>query len=294
MAKQSDRAPEAGAPGDDEPTALTAAAHELYSVDPERFVDRRAELAAHAREQGDTHLAGQIAKLRKPTTAAWVVNRLVDEDATIVKRLLELNDRLRGAHEDLDAELLRALSAERRAVVDGLTQAALGAAGRDDAAAQLRDEVRATFDAAVADPSIAMCLGRLQRAQSWSGFGVAPATGPALTVLRGGRDARRTKASRPKTPAQRGAGKPAKPSRALVAARKALSDADAAADSAGAEQRACTERVDSLTTRLSELEAELSRAQAALDQARSAAKAARARQRKAQTALNRAERGAKQ
>ena len=285
----------AGAAGQDdgEPAAVAAAARELYSTELERFSDLRSELVARARENGEPEAAKSIAKLRKPTTAAWIVNRHVRDDETAVERLLELNDRLRDAQENLDADLLRNLSAERRKLVDELTRRALGSAGRRDAAAQLRDEVRSTFDAAAADPSIALRLGRLQRSESWSGFGVAPATGPELTVLKGGRarqpDAPRRVASGKRTRVD----KPAKPSKALVAARNALSEAESAAESAADEERSCTKRVDSLNAKLSELEAELNGARKSLEKARTAAKAARARRREAQTALNRAERTSK-
>ncbi len=41
--------------------------------------------------------------------------------------------------------------------------------------AALREEVMATFDAALADPDIAASLGTLVRAAHWAGFGLAPA-----------------------------------------------------------------------------------------------------------------------
>lgn len=278
---------------DGEPAAVAAAAQELYSTAPERFSELRSELAARARENGEPDAARSIAKLRKPTTAAWIVNRSVRDDDTVIERLLGINDRLRDAHDNLDADRLRNLSAERRELVDEVTGTALESAGRRDAAAQLRDEVRATFDAAAADPSIASRLGRLQRAESWSGFGIAPAPGPGLTVVRGALDAEPKATPPEKRRARTPSAKPAKPSKALVAARNALSAAESAAESAAAEERSCAARVDSLSAKLSELEAELGTARKSLDKARTAAKAARTRRREAQTALDRAERAAK-
>lgn len=275
-----------------EPAAVTAAVRELYGAAPDRFTSLRSELAARAREHGDADAAKQIAGLRKPTTAAWIVNRQAHEDETVIPRLLDLNDRLRDAHENLDPDALRKLSAERRALVDELTRQALVSAGRPDAAAQVRDDVHSTFDAAVADPSIATRLGRLQRSQSWSGFGVAPATGAALTVLKGGRG-RKAAAPRKKGSTGKQSEGTAEPSRALVAARKTLSDAEARAASAASEERACAERVDALSAQLSELEAELRTARTALETAREKSKSARARRRAAQSELNRAERASK-
>jgi len=55
---------------------LAAATAELYAAAPEAFTERRGELAAAARDAGDRAAAKAIAGLRRPTRAAWVVNRL--------------------------------------------------------------------------------------------------------------------------------------------------------------------------------------------------------------------------
>lgn len=55
---------------------LDAVVRELYGVDPGEFVATRGEHAARARERGEKNLAAEIRKLRKPTTAAALVNRL--------------------------------------------------------------------------------------------------------------------------------------------------------------------------------------------------------------------------
>ncbi len=59
---------------------VAAAAEELYGADPEAFTGRRGELAAAARGAGDRAAAKAIAALRRPTRAAWVVNRLARAD----------------------------------------------------------------------------------------------------------------------------------------------------------------------------------------------------------------------
>ena len=56
---------------------LHEAAVELYSADPDEFVERRKDLVARARAAGDTAAAKQIAGLRKPTRSAWIINQLV-------------------------------------------------------------------------------------------------------------------------------------------------------------------------------------------------------------------------
>ena len=60
---------------------------ELYEVKPEEFTSRRTELAAAAKQRGEADTAKQISAARKPTTAAWVVNRLALRDREIRTRL---------------------------------------------------------------------------------------------------------------------------------------------------------------------------------------------------------------
>ena len=196
---------------DDGPTpAVRDAAQVLYGGSPDAFLDARKDLSARAKAGGDPAAAKAIGALRKPTVAAAVVNRYVVEEPETVDRLLDIGSRLRDAHEALDAATLRELSAERRSLVGELTTAALDRFGPGTPSAGQRDEVANTFDAAVADPEIAGRLGRLTRSESWSGFGVAPLTGPALTLVRGGRDRTSTRT------AGRGRPRRRRPSRGAV------------------------------------------------------------------------------
>lgn len=159
-----------GATGD----LLSEAAAELYGNDPEEFTDRRKVLSAAAKAAGDAAAAKQIAALRKPTRAAWVVNRLARTDPAAPARLAALADALRAAEEAKDGPRLRELSATRGQLIDGLAGQALTAAGVADAPAGLRDEVTATLTAALADPEVAAALaaGTLTRAAQWAGFGL--------------------------------------------------------------------------------------------------------------------------
>ena len=155
---------------------LADAKAELYQGDPEEFMARRAELVAQAREAGETAAAKQIGALRKPTRSAWVVNRLVRADPEVTARLAALAAELRDG--GLDGGRIRELTAARARLVDDLTRQAL-----DDlpaAPAAVREEVTATFDAALADPEVAANLGTLVRAAHWAGFGLPiPGGAPA-------------------------------------------------------------------------------------------------------------------
>ena len=152
---------------------VAAAAAELYGADPEAFTERRKALAAAARTAGDKSAATAIAALRKPTRAAWVVNRLARADPDAPARLAALAAALRAAEQEKDGPRLRELSAERGALIDALTAQALAAAGVPDPPTSLRDEVAATLTAALADPETAaeFAAGTLTKAAHWSGFG---------------------------------------------------------------------------------------------------------------------------
>jgi hypothetical protein len=156
---------------------LAAATAELYAAAPEAFTERRSELAAAARDAGDRAAAKAIAALRRPTRAAWVVNRLAHADPDAPPKLADLAAALRAAQEARNGPRLRELSAARGALVDALTAQALAAADVPDPAPSLQFEVSQTLTAALADPEVAAAFaaGTLTRAVQWSGFGELPA-----------------------------------------------------------------------------------------------------------------------
>ena len=131
---------------------------ELYGSDPEGFTERRAALAAAARAAGDRPAAKEIAGLRKPTRPAWVINQLVRADPGVASRLDRLGGELRAAAAALDGAKIRELSQARRQLVDSLIRQALEQAGEQAPSAALREDLTATFGAAVADPEVARDL----------------------------------------------------------------------------------------------------------------------------------------
>ena len=156
---------------------LAAAVDELYGAAPEAFTGRRGELAAAARDAGDRAAAKGISSLRRPTRAAWVVNRLARADPGAPGKLAELAAALRAAQEAGHGPRLRELSAARGSLVDALTAQALVVAEVADPPPSLRLEVTQTLTAAIADPEVAadFAAGTLTHAVQWSGFGVLPA-----------------------------------------------------------------------------------------------------------------------
>jgi hypothetical protein len=263
---------------------------QLYSVPPDQFMAKRAELAEAARKAGDNVAAQTISKLRKPTVAAWIVNALVHDDSSLIDQLVDLGDRMRAAQDALDAAQLRELTSERRKLVDRLTSAAFAKAGRKDPPAALRDEVSGTFDASIADGGIADRLGHLQHAEQWSGFGFLPTGAPQLTVVRGGRDDKPAK----KTPAKPklSAAEKRKQERALTQARDAFTHAQAAYEEANSTERQLGDQVRQLTKKLTKLQSQLDDARADLEQARKDVAQAKTTRREARSVLDKAERDA--
>ena len=150
-------------------------ADDLYGLPPEEFTAARNERAKAYKSGGDRKLGAQIAALRKPSTAAWVVNQLARHRRAELDQLIEFGATMREAHLDLKAGRLRALSDQRHRVV-----AALAGAGRALAAEQghavseaVVQEVEQTLEAALADPTAAHAVGsgQLLSALSYAGLG---------------------------------------------------------------------------------------------------------------------------
>src|SRR6185369_10184986 len=215
---------------------LAEAEAELYADDPDGFTARRAELAERA-------VAKKITALRKPTRSAWVVNRLVRTDPGVRPRLDDLAADLREAS---GGGRLRELTAARAKLVDELTRTALEGVAAPPAA--LREEVTATFDAAIADPEVAASLGTLVRAARYAGFGgfaAAPA-GPAP---------KKTKA-----PAEPAAEREARRQERIKEAERAVADADRDLESATAAERGLENSVRNLEAQLADLRQRLAEA----------------------------------
>ncbi|HEY3008125.1 MAG TPA: hypothetical protein VGJ63_08705 [Micromonosporaceae bacterium] len=156
------------------------AVERLYAAPPEGFVAARAAVAAEARDAGDDAAAREIAKLRKPTVAAWLVNLLAIRRPDLIDELAELSAALRVAQRELRGGELRELSAQRRGVVSSVVEEARRLAVRAQPAlanAKLPlAEVETTLNAALADEEVAEIVrsGRLVRSVEYAGFGEVP------------------------------------------------------------------------------------------------------------------------
>ena len=268
---------------------------ELYWAKPEGFTALRTKLVEAAKQRGDAAAAKRISSARKPTTAAWIVNRLALGDNDAKQRLTDLGERLRAAHAAMDGERMRELSTQRRFLVDQLTRAAFDAADVAQPAAALRDDVAATLQAAIADPDVAARLGRLAKAERWSGFGELGSTAPVLSPAPADKATTEPK-QRGRKPATReppgddlnAASRQREAARAaLAAAERAKVDADDAVLEWQADLAAARLHYDQARERLRRAEGELNTAEAAYESAKRASRDAAEAVREAKARLKR-------
>ncbi|AEV72283.1 hypothetical protein MycrhN_1669 [Mycolicibacterium rhodesiae NBB3] len=242
----------------------------LYAAKLADFTPLRTKLAAEAKKRGDAEAAKQISAARKPTTAAHVVNVLVLNDPTVRGRLTDLGERLRAAHAGMDGSVIRELTTEQRRLIDELARAAFEQAELN-ATAALRDDVTATLQAAIADPDVAARLGRLTKAEQWSGFGEFGDTAIVFKPV----PKKQTKAEPTPQAAEKGDDKGDAERRRrqqaraeLAAAEHAKAEADDALDELQSDLAAARLRRDDARRRLADAESALTAAEDAYEQAK--------------------------
>jgi hypothetical protein len=277
-----------------------AVADELYSLTPDEFTAARTAREKQARAEGDRQLAERIRGLAKPSVVAWLANQLVRERAAEVGPLLELGGQLREATAALRGEALRSLSQQRHQIVYALVQQAraiASAAGHrvsEDTARGLEQ----TLSAALADEAAGQRLaaGRLTEAMQPDGFGLIGGDQAASAA-----PARTTPAPTAPAPGRRPAPSPTSAEQAeqrraalLQRAERDVSEANAATEAAQRErdqaETELTEAVrqrEQVTSRVDDLRTQL-------DEAMHEQLLAERGERRARTAVDRAERTARE
>ena len=165
---------------DDRPDGMDEVTQELYGLDPKDFVAARNDLAKRLRSEKQRALAAEVAKLRRPSPAAWAVNQLAREHRSDLEELVRLGEQLRAAQDEAltgaaSVDLRAAGRARREAVsrLAGMAEALLDQRG--GGAAAHAGEVLATLEAASLDEDAAAQVleGRLtDELRPPSGFGV--------------------------------------------------------------------------------------------------------------------------
>jgi hypothetical protein len=239
----------------------------LYREHPDGFVAARNAIAKDLRAAGDREAADRVAKLRRPSAAAWLLNRvaltapdLLDAFAKAASKLEEAQRRaLEG--EDEGAAGWRAAAARERDAVRAVVDAA--ESGAKDAGhpptARAADLVDETLRAASADPELRERVvgGRVEREQSVATIGTLGVSPPP----------RRGRARKDADPKKRDA---AQARRELKRLERQLADAEAREERLRA-------RVDDAAEALRREQAELAEAKRETAALRRQAKAAERR-----------------
>ena len=140
-----------------EPPTFAEMEERLYGADLDEFVKDRTAAAKDLRGRGERGEAAAVAKLPKPSVAAWIVNQLARAEAGPTGKLLEAGARLRdvqlgaGSASDLRA----AADAQEAALRSLMRSAERIAAGRGSATPATLDRVRETLHAAALDAELA-------------------------------------------------------------------------------------------------------------------------------------------
>jgi len=262
--------------------ASARAPEDLYGLPLEEFTPARDALAKELKAAGHKDEAAEVKSLRKPSVAAWALNRVAREEPDTIERLRAAGADLRAAQDAVlrgdtpgppgmsgDAGRLRDTGralAEEVDRVAGLATDALRAAGRPASAAQ-QEKIVATLRTAAVDDEAgdALTRGVLVEELESTGFSLLGAGGGAAaakTLPGAERPAKTPKASKEVL-------------EAVEAARRELRRCDAEADMAATRARRRAERAETAAKRAAEAQREADQARAEAEEAAGEAEAAR-------------------
>jgi hypothetical protein len=169
---------------------LRAATAELYGLPRDEFTGARNELAKRLRSDGRRADGEKVKQLRKPTVAAWIVNRVSRQTRGDMKKLLSAGQRMRKARTPTQ---LRTASAAEREAITRLLGRVEEVAGSQPAATIER--VRETLHAAAGDAGVGALVsaGCLDKERRLVGFGGAALTADEPVQAHEARDAAKGK-----------------------------------------------------------------------------------------------------
>lgn len=249
---------------------LLGVAEELYGLPLGDFTPAR---DARARELKGTPLAAPVKALRKPSTAAWVVDLLVRFETDQVEQILGVGAALRQAQQGLDATQLRALTKQRRQLTAAVTSRARALAREHglrvtDAVAE---QVEATLTAAMVDEGAAKAVrsGLLVTTLSATGMGEVDAASAVALPDALGFEASAVEAPAP--PPLHAVPDLEPDTRALDEAREALAEAESALADARAERDGANAEVERLRARSLQVQSEIEELQRRLAELEDAA-----------------------
>jgi len=279
--------------------APARAPEELYGLPLEEFTPARDALAKELKAAGRKDEAAQVKALRKPSLAAWALNRAARDHPDAIDRLREAGADLRDAQnavlsEDTpgppglsgDAGRLRDAGRALADEVDRVASLAadsLRSAGRPATAAQ-QEKLASTLRTAAVDGNAGDVLARgvLVDDLESTGFSLLGSSGGLVP------------SSAPLPGAERSAKKPKASKEALEAvesARRELRRCDAEAEMAATQARRKAERDEAAAKRAADAQREADEARSLAEDAAGEAEAARRRATEAAQALEAAEAG---
>lgn len=131
-------------------TELLDIADELYALPLADFTPAR---DVKAKELKGDDVGKLVKALKKPSTAAWVVNLLVRREQQQVDQVISVGEALRGAQASMSGDELRALTKQRRQLTAAVTLQARQLAAEEGVKVTqaVADQVEATLTAAMID-----------------------------------------------------------------------------------------------------------------------------------------------
>ena len=165
-------------------TTLLEAADTLYGLTLAEFTPARDALVKQLRVS-DRELSGRVKALRKPSTAAWVINLLVRRDPAQVDQVLDVGAALREAQASLDGAELRALTRQRRQLTAAITRQARALAGEhgQQVTAAVAEQVEAILTASMVDEAAAAAIRTGLLLTAFSTTGVDSLDLPSLLAV---------------------------------------------------------------------------------------------------------------
>jgi hypothetical protein len=136
---------------------LTDVEDRLYGAELDEFVKERTAAVKELRGKGRREEAAAIAKLPKPSVAAWIVNRVAHDDPDLVTDLLDAGARVREVQLGAGsaADLRTAAEQQETALRAVMRKAEKAASARGSSTPATLDKVRETLRAGALDADLA-------------------------------------------------------------------------------------------------------------------------------------------
>lgn len=221
-------------------------ADDLYGLPLAEFVPERNALVKRLRSERRRDEAAEVAKLAKPSVAAWAANQVLRSQSKDARELLAAGDALA----DADRTTLREAITRHREVLGRLMAAANGLLDPDGRSLSMQtlERVQQTLNAASLDPELRgqATSARLSKERVYSGLGLKPAA--------------------PGADEPEPAPTPKEDKAAKAAENKARREEEAARKRHAAQVRAAEKKLAASQKRLAAAEAAVAEAQAELDE----------------------------